>query len=545
MCDHHATRTAPPPGSALEHGEAHSRDHAAWSRRDFLTGLGAAVGGAFMLAGTPVRAFGTSPLLAQLRAAETDRVLVLIQLSGGNDGLNTVVPYENDIYYRERPGIAIAKASAQALAVGQDMGLHPSLAAFEPYYVDGRFAIVQNVGYPSPNLSHFRSTDIWMSATGADTIAPTGWVGRYLDREFPGFDETPTDYPLAVQIGGLSSLMFQGPAGNMGMSLVSPDFFDRLAEDGKLYETTGLPPTRYGAEMAYVRTVANDSFVYASAVQSASAAGVNDIEYPRNGLANNLSIVARLIKGNLGARVYHVSIGGFDTHADQPGQHAQLLSALATSVDAFLQDIAAAGMEERVLAMTFSEFGRRVGQNGSGGTDHGTAAPLFIAGNGVNGGLFGNAPDLVNLDSAGNLVYEHDFRTVYATLLQDWFGLDPWVVGDVLFGHAYEPLALIADPASPVAVERGPLPASFRLEQNYPNPFNPQTTIGFALERAEAVRLTVYDVRGRRVQTLVDGPMPAGAHRIAFDAGRLPSGMYLYQLETAAGVETRQMALVR
>jgi uncharacterized protein (DUF1501 family) len=546
MCDHHRpVRPAPRYGSALEHGEAHTRDHAAWSRRDFLTGLGAAIGGAFVLGGAPIRAFGASPLLAQLAAADTDRVLVLIQLSGGNDGLNTVIPYENDVYYRERPSIAIAKNTAQALSVGFDQGLHPSLAPFGSYFNDGRFAIVQNVGYPSPNLSHFRSTDIWMSGTGSEVISPTGWVGRYLDRKYPNFDETPTDFPLAVQIGGLSSLMFQGPAGNMGMSLISPEFFERLAEDGKLYETTGLPSTRFGAEMGYVRSVANDSFVYAAAVQAASAIGANEVEYPQNGLANNLAIVARLIKGNLGSRIYHVSIGGFDTHANQLGDHGQLLNALATSVDAFLQDIAAAGIGDRVLTMTFSEFGRRVGQNGSFGTDHGTAAPLFVAGDGVNGGLYGSAPDLVNLDLAGNILHEHDFRTIYATMLQDWFGLDPAVVGEVLFGHPYEALPLIANPASPVAVERGALPASFTLDQNYPNPFNPQTTITFTLNRPEAVHLAVFDIQGRRLQSLLDGTLPAGPHRASFDAGHLPSGTYLYRLETAGGAQSRQMTLVR
>jgi uncharacterized protein (DUF1501 family) len=546
MCDHHRlSRPAPRYGSALEHGEAHTRDHAAWSRRDFLTGFGAAFGGVFLLGGTPVRAFGASPMFAPLRHVATDRVLVLIQLSGGNDGLNTVIPYENDIYYRERPSLAIAKATAQQLPVGQDLGLHPSLSPFGPYVSDGRFALVQNVGYPSPNLSHFRSTDIWMSATDSETVSPTGWVGRYLDREFPDFEEAPTDYPLAVQIGGLSSLMFQGPGGNMGMSLISPDFFDRLAEEGKLYETGGLPTTPFGAEMAYVRSVANDAFIYAGAIQTASGVGTNDIEYPDNPLARNLSIVARLIKGNLGTRVYHVSIGGFDTHANQLGDHAVLLSMLASSIDAFLQDIAAGGIGDRVLAMTFSEFGRRVGQNGSFGTDHGTAAPLFIAGDGVIGGLYGAAPDLVNLDDAGNLLFEYDFRTVYGTMLQDWFGLDPTVVRDVLFGHDFEVVPLIADPASPVAVERGPQPATFVLDQNYPNPFNPSTTIGFTLNRPEPVRLAVFDIQGRRLQTLVDGTLAAGPHRVAFDAGRLPSGTYLYRLETSAGVQSRRMTLVR
>ncbi|MEM8488010.1 MAG: DUF1501 domain-containing protein [Bacteroidota bacterium] len=532
-------------GSRLEDGAAHVIDHVAWSRRDFITGLGATLAGTFMLGGTPIRAMAESPLIRELRAQNSNRVLVLVQLGGGNDGLNTVVPYENDIYYQERPNIAIDKTTAQSFAVGQDMGLHPSLNYFNAAFQEGNMALLQNVGYPDPNLSHFRSTDIWLTGSDSETVVQSGWLGRYLNGAYPDFEEERPDFPLGVQIGGVSSLIFQGPATNMGMSLINADFFERLANEGQLYSLENLPTTAFADEMAYVRSVANDSFIYAGAVQDASEKGINETTYPGNPLAQNLSIVARLIKGELGARIYHVTLGGFDTHANQVGAHANLLRNLSESIDAFMQDIGVAGLEEDVMVMTFSEFGRRVGQNGSQGTDHGTAAPLFIFGEGVKGGLFGNAPVLDDLDNAGNMKFEIDFRTVYATVLQNWFGVAPDVVADAMLGHTYEALGFVEDPAEPVSNEFAEGPGSFSLGQNYPNPVSSQTTIDFSLEQPGAVQIEVFDIQGRQVSELANGVHAAGQHRIAFDAGHLPSGTYLYRMVSPNGIQSRKMVVVR
>ncbi len=514
-----------------------------------MTSMGlAAAGGAMMLSGAPVRAFGHTPLLAHLRNLETDRVLVLIQLAGGNDGLNNVVPITNDLYYQARPQIAIPGNQTIAIPGQSDLAFHPSFDALTPIYGDGNMALLQNVGYPDPHLSHFDSTDVWLTASNSDEILATGWVGRYLSDEFPDFDQEPTDYPLAVQMGGTSSLLFQGPATNMGMSLASPELFQRIAEEGILYTVEGLPDTTFGKEIEFVRTVANDSFIYAEAVQTSSETGENKVAYPEgNPLAANLEIVARLIKGRLGARIYHVSINGFDTHANQGGmngQHANLLRNLAEAVKAFLDDLEVDGWSENVMIATFSEFGRRVNQNGSGGTDHGTAAPMFLFGNGIEGGLYGNLPNLSDLDETGNLKYEIDFRTVYATMLQDWFGLASPPVVSVL-GGAFDTIGFVSDPVTPTAIEEEAVPESFTLHQNYPNPFNPTTNITYTLAHTERVTLRIYDAQGRLVQTLVNGTQPAGSHAITFDAGHLASGSYFYRLHTAAGVQTRQMTLVR
>ena len=283
-----------------------------------------------------------------------------------------------------------------------------------------------------------------------------------------------------------------------------------------------------------MRTIANDAFRYARAIQDAAEAGRNEVGYPdmyQNYLAHNLAIVARLIKGNLGARVYHVGLGGFDTHAAQGGRegaHANLLRQLAEAVTLFRQDLMAGGQHKEVLMMTFSEFGRRVEQNGSEGTDHGTAAPLFLFGDGVHGGLFGSSPSLSDLDDDENLKHAIDFRAVYATVLQHWFGFDA-AASEAVLGHAYDPMALITDPAEPVAVETADVPDRFELHSNYPNPFNPTTTISYTLTQAAPVLLRVYDVRGRLVRTLTDGIQPGGLHTLTFDAAGLPSGPYFYR----------------
>lgn len=533
-------------GYRLEHGKAHTRDHAMWSRRDFLAGLGLSVAGAVTLGGTPVQAFTGTTLADQLNMLETDRVLVLIQLSGGNDGLNTVIPYENDIYYQQRPNIAIAKAEAQLRPLGQDLGLHPSMDVLQPYFGDGDMAVLQNVGYPDPDLSHFRSTDIWLSGSDSQSLVQTGWVGRHLDALYPDFGDNRPEYPLAVQIGGVSSLITQGPETNMGMSLVSEEFFERLAEDGTLYNLDGLPATAFGDEMAFVRSVANDSFIYAEAIQQASQQGANTVEYAGgNPLSNSLSIVARLIKGQLGARIYHVTLGGFDTHANQAGAHANLLTNLSEAIHTFLEDITDGGMQEDVMVMTFSEFGRRVGQNGSFGTDHGTAAPLFLVGKGVKGGLVGNAPVLDDLDVSGNLKHEVDFRSVYATILQNWFGIEQPIVEDVLLGYNYTPLDVVNEPAEPVSIEVPEPSELFTLHQNYPNPFSEITSIRFTIEQTSKVRLQVFDITGREVQMLMNRTMAAGTHAIEFHGSDLPSGVYIARLITPSGVVSKKMLKVK
>ncbi len=497
-----------------------------------------------LLGTTPVRAMGMSPLMAGIQRMDEERILVLIQLKGGNDGLNTVIPFNDDIYYNLRPGISIPKNDASAFSVSSNLGLHPSLAPLEALYGDGQMSVIQNVGYPEPTLSHFRSTDIWQTATDHDVIKGTGWLGRYLDIVTPDFLERPPEKPLAVQIGSGTAQLFNGPNANMGMQLISNEFLQRLA-DGELYNQNAVPDTKYGNEMSFLRSITNNSFRYAEAISAASQEGENDVEYPagEGHLATNLATVARLIKGGLGARIYHVSLQGFDTHSAQAGSHGGLLNTVANNVSAFLQDLAGVNSDTKILTMTYSEFGRRAEQNGSGGTDHGEAAPLFLFGPGVKGGLTGGVPQLRNINN-GNVPHEIDFRSVYGTILQDWFGFSQFVVQDALFGFSYERLDVI-DSVAPVNEEGGEQPQQFELQQNFPNPFNPVTNINYTLMKSGSVKLEVFDLAGKRVSVLVDRSQPAGTHQVQFDAGNLPSGTYVYRLGTNEGTVSKKMVLLR
>lgn len=530
-------------GEAIEHGEQHANDHARWSRRDFITTGALTAGFSFLLGRTPVKAFGSHPILSMLQSIETDRVLVLIQLNGGNDGLNTVIPISDDIYYQRRPTIGINKANT--LQLTPDVGLNPGLADLESMWGDGNMSILRNVGYPDPNLSHFRATDIWVSGSDSNVVENTGWMGRYLDLENPDYLSEPPSSPVAVQIGTNQSLLFQGPSTGMAMNISSTALFERLAADGKAYETAGLPNNAYGLEMAWVRNLANQSYTYAGAVHEASNNATNQATYPaNNNLAANLAIVAKLIKGNLGAKVYMVSLGGFDTHANQLVNHENLMRNLTNAVKAFYDDLGYQNMQDKVTAMTFSEFGRRVSENGSAGTDHGTSAPMFLFGGAVKGGFVGSAPSLANLENGSNLKFETDYRQVYATMMTDWFGV-PSTVADQVFGKSFETLDLVTKQVTTSNGDSPSLPSEFILRQNYPNPFNPSTQISYTLPRAERVRLNVVDINGRHVRTLVDADQTAGSYEVSFDGLGLASGVYLYTLETSTFRKTMKMTLLK
>ncbi len=531
-------------GSVLSDGAHHHEHHDLFSRKDFIRKLGLiTAGGSFVLGNTPVQALESSSLFRKLAGLETNRVLVLIQLDGGNDGLNTIVPIEDDIYYNAREELSISKNSAVKLT--DTAGMHPSMSPLETLWNDGKMGVIQNVGYPGGDLSHFRSTDIWLTGSAHDEYLDTGWIGRHLDQQKPDFQENPTDFPLAVQIGGASSLLFKGSALDMGMTLNDVGVLEYLLENGEIYPTEGMPNTIYGDEMRHMRILANNSFRYADAIKTSYDTSANQVEFDSEGLGRSLSIVSRLIKGNLGSKIFLVSLGGFDTHANQLEDHSTLLSILSNAVRDFYDDLNADGRSEEVLIATFSEFGRRVYKNGAAGTDHGTAAPLMVFGDSVEGGIIGSDPKLNNadLDEYGNMVHEYDFREIYSTLLNDWFQLDESQTEETM-GGSFERVPFLK-PGTSVNNELGTSPFRFQLQQNYPNPFNPETTISFSLQNPQAVKLEVYDIQGRVVQTLVEGTVSAGEHRVRFNASNLSSGTYLYRLYAGKEIQTKTMTLIK
>ena len=546
MCNNHHHNKKKPNhnrhGSSLEHGQAHEHDHHCWTRRSFLSTLGiGALGSGLMLGGLPVNAMARTKFLNRLMAADNDRVLILIQLGGGNDGLNTIIPVENDIYFNKRPTIAITKE--QSINLSDDIGMHPAMGSLEPMWGTGDMAVIHNVGYADPNRSHARSTDIWTSGSAANMNLGTGWAGRFLVEDNPDIIANPPEYPLGVRIGG-SATLFQSEFGNLGVTFGGASQFAQFLEQGGFYNENDVPQNEFGRSLSFARKIANSSFKYLESIQDAADAATNLSEYPNSGLARSLSVVARLIRGGLQTKVFLVSKGGFDTHNDQgntDGGHANLLADIADSVSAFYADLDADGQKNRALTMTFSEFGRTLDENSSGGTDHGSSAPVMLFGP-VNGGLYGQHANLTDLDGSGDPVYTTDYRSIYTTILNTWFGLEVNDTETVLQGE-FEELGFVN--AAPVSTEAGAKPMSFELHQNYPNPFNPVTNISFVLNRSGEIKLQIFDIKGSLIQTLIDGNKNAGEYTISFDASSLPSGTYLYKLITPFGEQSRKMTLIK
>lgn len=361
-------------------------------------------------------------------------ILVVLQLAGGNDGLNTLVPFADDAYRRLRPALALPADGV--LKLDDASGFHPALRSLRGLYDDGHMAIVEGVGYPNPNRSHFRSTEIWQTAVDADETSRTGWLGRYFDACCEGADPA-----VGVNIGGQTPQAFAAPTPR-GISFARPEQFrfdtagmaDREAAEDLFREMNDLPdggndggsigmlagPSDAGGDtLDFLKRTALDAQVSSDRVLEITRRVKSAVSYPGGNLANSLSLVARLIGGGMPTRVYYVGQGGYDTHGNQLGTHQRLLGELDAALGAFCADLKAQGNFGRVTLMTFSEFGRRVAENGSGGTDHGAAAPLFVMGGSVKPGRYGKAPTLGTLKD-GDLVHSVDFRSVYATVLENW-----------------------------------------------------------------------------------------------------------------------------
>ena len=410
-----------------------------------------------LIPGMSLRAWASLPWLqAASRGLGEDRVLVLIQLNGGNDGLNTVIPLEMyDAYHAARSNIAIPENKVLRLEGYDKTGLHPAMPEMQQLYAAGKLAIIQGVSYPQPNFSHFRATDIWLTGADAGTVLPTGWAGRYLDEQYPQF---PRNYPnpvmpdpLAIQVGSLVSPALQGPALTMGMAISNPNSFYDLIND----KSEPVADTRAGDQLAYIREMSVKTDQYAGVIKKAAQKVTRQSDcYPapgKNPLADQLKIVARLVAGGLKTRIYLVSMGGFDTHARQvepadttTGAHARLLARLSEAINAFQDDLTLLQVSDRVMGMTFSEFGRRIQSNASGGTDHGAAAPVFVFGGKVQPGVMGQNPVWPDhLTVNDNLTMQYDFRAIYSTLLERWFLTDEPTTASVLLKR-YPTLPLIA-----------------------------------------------------------------------------------------------------
>jgi len=376
---------------------------------------------------------------------EDQRALVVIQLAGGNDGLNTVVPFADPLYKKLRPTIALAEA--QMMKLDERLAFHAALAPLRERFAAGQVAVVEGVGYPKPDRSHFVSTAIWQTGRLEPYKEPTGWLGRAIDLDAD--PKRPRAHipleALGIGGGGLSPALY---ARTSLPSLLSLDAFTvqadrRFPGDAPAVRTALESVYSEGMDATlpagFVQRVGKTALRSSDALKGAVAGYTSMVNYPQSGLANQLKLIAQILTANLGTRVFHVTHGGFDTHANQKPQQQALLGQLAEAITAFSDDLKAHGLGSRVAVMTYSEFGRRAQENGSAGTDHGAGNTAFVIGEKVKGGIYGPIPDLSKLEG-GDVPFGVDFRTLYSSILREWLG----VSADKVFGQTFDTLPLFS-----------------------------------------------------------------------------------------------------
>lgn len=509
-------------------------------RRDFIKNTSLLTATPFVIGGLSVTA-NSSPVLETLakKANAEDKILILIQLVGGNDGLNTVIPLDKyDKLYNARENIIIDEK--KTLKLTDSVGLHPVMTGMKTLWDECKLAVVQNVSYPSQNFSHFRSTDIWTSASEADKYVSSGWIGRYLNNLHPQFPENypNDDYqdPLSITVGSLVSQTCQGPIFSMGLALNSATNFvdlNKNPDEDKL-------DSEYGKELNYVRTVIAQTEKYVDVLQNAiDKSNVDDNIWSdlNFNLANQLKIVAQLLSGGIKTKVFVCSIGGFDTHSTQIsdendtsiGAHANLLAQVSSSIYAFQKQIEATGISDKVVGMTFSEFGRRIISNSSLGTDHGSAAPMFVFGDSINAGIYGNNPDIPdNVDVSSNLEMEFDFRDIYSTVLRDWFEVNNSQLNEIMF-REFDILPLFKT----TSVKNNT--SNIDAVRVYPNPASNKTNLKF-FTKAGGVKIELFDMSGRKVADIFNSYLGNGEHNIDINLLKINNGQYLIKVSDEKGL---------
>lgn len=424
------------------------------SRRGFLKGAFSSTALVALAPAVPQFLLDASARAAEIKG---ETILVVLQLSGGNDGLNTVIPWADDVYRKSRPSLAVP--AARVLKIDDQVALHPSMQDFSKLLEDGRLGIVEGVGYPNPDRSHFSSMDIWHTArrdaahggrgdfSGPPGHRATGWIGRYLDEQGADTSGRAGDVP-AMHLGsgaGRLPLALVGERARV-TSVQSLEGF-KLDDGGdariaKAIQTAAAAPREASGNdlVAFLHRGTQSALASSRKVQEAITHYQTDVKYPQTNLARRLKTVAQLINAGLGTRVYYLDLDGFDTHSNQAGAHAALLAELSGAVSAFVRDLDKQGNGKRTMLMTFSEFGRRLHENASQGTDHGAAAPLFLAGGRVKPGLLGTRPSLADLDAEGDPKFTTDFRSLYAAVLEQWLG----VPSAPVLGEAFPAMKLFA-----------------------------------------------------------------------------------------------------
>ncbi len=501
-------------------------------RRKLLQYAGLAAG--FTLGKMPVWASSKNQFSAL--AEQNDNILVIIQMFGGNDGLNTIIPADDDRYYSTyRPKLGILKSNL--LKLKDTTFMNPALNAglnngLYGLYGEGKLAVVQGIGYPNNSLSHFRSTDIWLNATmpinDSETLR-TGWIGRFSEK-ING--DTLPEHPACMNIGNSSSLLFQGLKGDTSIAVQNPDDFYNQGRDILSGDSILSDNTAYASERNYLLDVSVQTNKYSTVVKQAFYAGKNSVTFESDTLSNELKLVSRLISGGLKTKVYLVSIDGFDTHANQgndSGKHATLLKSISTSVASFMADLKAQKVSDKVVGMTVSEFGRRPQENASNGTDHGAASVMFMFGDAVNGKTYGKNLSFDNLNSNKDFAYQFDYRRIYDEIMTKWFKTDASITKEILAGRfdivengIFSAKQILANQSEPI----------ISLTTVYPNP----TADGFvnlkiSIEKPSEISIQVSDIQGINFQQDYPSRLSAGVYTLPLRMGD-SSGIYFINVVT-------------
>ena len=514
-------------------------------RRNFVKSLAlASAGTPILLNNMKFQSIGKKLFKVAIGAEE--RVLIIIRLNGGNDGLNTVIP--RDQYANltiQRSNVLIPEASVLPLTT--EVGLHPVMGGMKGMYDSGKLGVIQNVGYPEQNRSHFRSMDIWSSGL-IDNPSTTGWMGREMDLSYPNY---PDDYPnatypdpFAISMGYEVSATCQGLMANFSHAVNNPFDVYNLSTSGSVNDGT-----YYGSHIEYLTTLINQPNEYGGQINDAANAGnsLSTLYDSANPLAVQLQYVARMISGGLQSKVYVLNVNGFDTHNAQviggnttQGTHADLMKMVSDAVSAFQNDLMLLGLEERVAGMTFSEFGRQIASNASLGTDHGDAAPLFLFGTCLDFGILGNNPtiDSTVINQAG-IPMQIDFRDVYASILKDWFGV-PTTEIQTLFEHSVTYYSLLG--ACSLGVDEDELAKDKALI--YPNPSYGNSTVRFTAHN-EWVKIDVYDIHNKKVASVYDGNLSQGRHDVPMELSDLAPAQYFVRIQKGSGAITTKFLKVK
>lgn len=507
-----------------------------------------------LINGVAQRALANSQLLQAISASCSDKILVLVQLSGGNDGLNTIIPLDQYTTMSSvRSNILIPENQVMATSRYDATGFHPSLSGLHELFESNTFSIVQGCSYNNPDFSHFRATDIWMSGSDSNQFLKTGWMGRSMDEVHPNFpegypSEENTD-PVAIQMGSTVPLAMEGVNGSFGLAVTN------IEKDYALLSGFGdpAPDTLAGCHLDYIRKVAVDADKYNARILEAAANQSSNLsnKYGSGRLSTQLKNVARLIKGGMSTQVYMVTLNGFDNHANQTesdtttGVHADLLTQLDEAITGFQDDLQLMGINDRVTGLIFSEFGRRINSNGSNGTDHGTAMPVMLFGTELIGDMYGTNPTLTGEDGRplDNVPMQRDYRSVYYSVLKDWFCLSDMQIEEVFGNETYDYIPLFKEGS--ITANQDDLDAfnrTNRLASVYPQPMNSSASVSFNT-RGGHVLVEVIDVLGNRVETLVDKKLSPGAHSVVFERKNLASGTYVIKMRCEDFFESKKIVV--